>query len=188
MEQDLDFRPVTAAEWDDLVQLFAVGGAGGCWCMYWRKKRSEWKGNAPGNRGDLRRMVESGAELGILAYLDGRAVGWCAIAPRSQYPALERSPTLKAIDDLPVWSITCFVVAKDVRRSGVATLLAKGAVDYARERGADVIEAYPIIQNERKYRKMGEAYLGFSTTFERLGFVEASDRSNTRNIMRLYLE
>ena len=66
-------------------------------------------------------------------------------------------------------------------------MLTRQAIHYAREKGAEVIEAYPIIQHERKYWKMGEAYLGFSTTFERLGFRGASDRSSTRNIMRLYL-
>ena len=155
--------------------------------MYWRKKRSEWAGYPKENSEDFRRIVESGAEPGILAYIRGRAVAWCAIAPRSEYPALERSPTLKSIDDEPVWSITCFVVSKASRRTGMTTALAREAIHYTREKGADVIEAYPIIQTERKYRKMGEAYLGFSTTFEKLGFRQASDRSRTRNIMRLYL-
>ncbi len=188
MKKYLEFKPVTVAEWDDLVQFFTDNGWTGCWCMYWRKKRSEWAGLGKENCEDLRRIVESGAAPGTLAYRDGRAVGWCTVAPRGEYPALERSPTLKAIDDEPVWAITCFFVSKDNRRTGMTAFLVREAVIYAREKGAEVIEAYPIIWRERKYRKMGEAYLGFSTTFERLGFEQASDRSSTRNIMRLYLK
>ena len=121
LEMEVEFRPVTAAEWDDLTQLFSDCGCSGCSCMYWSKKRSEWAGHPKENREDFRRIVESGAEPGILAYRDGQAVAWCAIAPRSEYPALERSPTLKAIDEKPVWSITCFVVSKANRRSGMTT-------------------------------------------------------------------
>ena len=130
MEQHLEFRPVTAAEWDDLAAFFVTQPACSmCWCMYWRKTRAE--------------------------------------AP---------------------WSITCFAVSKELRRRGVTAALIEQAVSYADRMGARVVEAYPYKNADTRYKTPGEAFMGFASTFHRLGFVEASDRSKTRNIMRLYLK
>ena len=122
---------------------------------------------------------------GILAYAGSQPVAWCSIAPRSEFPGLDRSPTLKRIDDEPVWSITCFAIAREYRRRGLTGLLAREAIAFAQRSGAQIIEAYPLINESRKYRTMGEAFLGFAATFERLGFKQASHRSRVRNIMRL---
>jgi GNAT superfamily N-acetyltransferase len=187
-KDELVFKLVTISEWPDLEALFsALPAPRMCWCMYWRKTRSEWWGHGEENRASMRAVVESGRAPGILAYENGRAIGWCSVAPRSEFPGLDRSPTLKRIDDKPVWSITCFVIAKEYRRRGVATALAQEAIGYARRNGAQVIEAYPLINEDGKYRMVGESFMGFVSTFERLGFKQVSDRSQVRNIMRLYV-
>ena len=98
-----------------------------------------------------------------------------------------RSPTLKSIVHEPVWSITCFVIAKEFQRRGIATALTEAAIDYAKQNGARIIEAYPLINIEGKYRMVGESFMGFASTFERLGFKQVSERSKVRNIMGLYL-
>src|SRR3989441_10443832 len=99
---------------DDLVTLFGKNGAcAGCWCMWWRSPRWQWvKGKGEGNKRAMRKLVKDGAVTGLLAYADGAPVGWCAIAPRTDYPRLANSRTLKPVDDQAVWSITCFFVAR----------------------------------------------------------------------------
>src|ERR1700750_828020 len=86
----LSFRPLSKKNWSDLETLFGPRGAsGGCWCMWWRLKRSECehqKGDV--NRRTFQEIVSSGAATGVLAYADGKPVGWCAIAPRQDYPVL----------------------------------------------------------------------------------------------------
>jgi GNAT superfamily N-acetyltransferase len=187
-EDELVFRPVTLSEWDDLETLFSsLPAPSMCWCMYWRKTRSEWWAQAENNKASMRAIVVSGKVPGILAYRDGQVAGWCSVAPRSEFPGLDRSPTLKRIDDKPVWSITCFVVAKQHRRKGVARALAREAVSHAIRHGARIIEAYPLLNKDGKYRMVGESFMGFVSTFKRLGFKQESDRSRVRNIMRLYV-
>jgi len=80
-------RSLTPSRWSDLVRLFGPRGAsGGCWCMYWRRKRSEYNANkGAGNRSAFRKIVQSGAPTGILAYRSGEPIAWCAIAPRADY-------------------------------------------------------------------------------------------------------
>ena len=58
----LEFHPVTSDRWTDFERLFGERGAcGGCWCMLWRLKRSEFerqKGRA--NKESMRRLIVSG--------------------------------------------------------------------------------------------------------------------------------
>ena len=158
-----------------------------CWCMYWRKTRAQWWDNAAENRADMQDIVEGGVPPGILAYDRGEPVAWCSIAPRSEFPGLERSLTLRAVDSEQVWSITCFTIARSHRKMGVTPLLIQAAIDHAVKNGARVIEAYPMTNLPQKRRTVGEAFMGFSTTFERLSFRQVSERSRVRNIWRFCL-
>ena len=179
-------KPVTSAEWDDLESLFLTAKiAAICWCMYWRRKRSDWARG--GNKVALEELVNSDSIPGLLAYDGDTPIGWCAIAPRTEHPTLNRSRTLKRIDDEPVWSITCFVIAEEYRGRGLTEVLAREAVQHAAANGATIVEAYPLINKECKRQNDADAYTGFASTFKRLGFREAAHRSEVRNVMRLRL-
>jgi GNAT superfamily N-acetyltransferase len=185
----LTFQPLTARRWSDLEQLFGPRGAvGGCWCMWWRRTRSEFeacKGEA--NRSAFQAIVAAGDEPGILAYVDSEPIGWCAVAPREEYAGLQRSRTLKPVDDAAVWSITCFFIARRDRRAGVSAALLDAAVDFAQSRGARIVEGYPV---EPRSPNAPDIYVwtGFRSTFQQAGFVEVARRSETRPIMRLRLD
>ena len=151
--------------------------------MWWRLNRAEWdRGKGEGNRKAFRRLVRSGAELGVLAYADGEPVGWCAIAPREQYPRLASSRILKPVDDQPVWSVTCFFIARGFRHQGLSTALLKAAVDFARSRGAKFVEGYA--HDVKKPSADVFVYTGLASAFRKAGFKEAARRSKTRPIMR----
>jgi GNAT superfamily N-acetyltransferase len=145
--EELGFAPLTAVRWDDLEELFGERGAsGGCWCMWWRLKRSEYEQQkGEGNRLALKEIVDSSEIPSILAYdAEGQPVGWCSVAPREHFPVLERSRVLKRIDDKPVWSIVCLFVGKPLRRKGLTVALIKAAVEYVRESGGKIVEGYPV--------------------------------------------
>lgn len=181
----LEIHPLTPERWQDLEALFGKRGAcGGCWCMWWRLPRSQFeqrKGQQ--NRADFQSIVLSGELPGLLAYKDGQPIAWCALAPRERYPVLERSRTLKRVDDEPVWSITCFFVAKAFRRQGVTLELLRAAVDYARMHGANIVEGYPV-EPKQGTTPDAFAWTGLASAFRKAGFVEVLRRSETRPIMR----
>ncbi|MEW6368604.1 MAG: GNAT family N-acetyltransferase [Acidobacteriota bacterium] len=181
----LEFHPVTADRWRDMRQLFGSRGAcGGCWCMYWRLKRSEFeRRKGDGNRRAMKRLIEKGEIPGILAYSDGRPVGWCSVAPRSVFPVLENSRVLKRIDDEAVWSVVCFFVEKPYRRKGLTVELLRAAVRLAKSNGARIVEGYPV---DPKKGRMADvfAYTGLPSAYRKAGFVEVARRSETRPIMR----
>jgi len=183
--RQLQFRPLTSDRWGDFETLFGARGAcGGCWCMLWRLKRSEFeKQKGDKNKAALKAVVDSGEAPGILAYANGGAIGWCAVAPRETYPALDRSRVLKRIDDKPVWSIVCLFIAKEYRRKGVSVELLKAAAHYVRKRGVRLVEGYPV---EPRKDAMPDvfAWTGVASAFLKAGFVECERRSETRPIMR----
>ncbi len=178
-------RPATPELWNDVEQLFGEKGAcGGCWCMFWRLESAEFKsGKGAGNRLKLRQLVESGDCPGLVGYLNGDAKAWCAVAPRNSYSYLSRSRVLSPVDDQPVWSISCLFVDRAYRRKGYSTKMLVAAVDFARSRGAQIVEGYPVDSGKDRDPD-AFVWTGLPGAFRRAGFSEVARRSRTRPIMR----
>lgn len=180
----LTFAPATPDRWGDIETLFGPRGAcAGCWCMWWRLARSEFQKNAgAGNKRAFKKLVDGGAVPGILAYDQGKPVGWCAVQPKEAYPSLARSRT-KTVDQRPAWAVTCFFIAKSHRKQGLSLALLKAAADHARASGAMLIEGYPIDTDQRAMDF--SSFMGTAQVFARAGFAEAARPSANRPIMRL---
>jgi GNAT superfamily N-acetyltransferase len=134
-DSELVIEPLTTPHWSAFADLLDQGGpAGRCWCVapmgidYRRRP-------VVSNRADLRRAVKQGPPPGLLALRDQVAVGWCRVTPRDAVPGLERAFRTRRVDDIPVWSISCFYIRKGHRRKGIMTALISAAIDYARAAG-----------------------------------------------------
>jgi GNAT superfamily N-acetyltransferase len=183
--KDFTYYPLVPERWADFERLFAEHGIqNGCWCMYWRTRREDCqRGYGENNKSAFKALVESGKIPGLLAYHAGKAIAWCSIAPREDYPVLERSRTLKRVDDQPVWSIACFFVSQPYRRKGMTELLIQAVVDYAQSNGARIVESYPLRTEITKLLPY-ERYMGIQSTYARLGFQVVASRSKRRLVMR----
>jgi GNAT superfamily N-acetyltransferase len=182
----LQFHPLTPERWNDLVDLFGPerGANSGCWCMWWRMPRSEWKIVPRDEKRDrFRALVEAGPPPGILAYEGEKAVGWCAIGPRSTLPLMNRSRVAAPFEGIEaVWAVSCFYIRAGHRGQSLMRRLLDGAVAFARKEGAAVVEACPI-ETDRKLI-WGEGYVGIASVFRAAGFEEVARRSPTRPLMR----
>ena len=183
--EKVTFRPLTAKRWPDLEKLFGARGAcGGCWCMWWRLRRAEFEQQkGEGNRRAFRKLVRKGTEPGVLAYAGGEPVGWCAVAPRAEYPVLANSRVLRPVDEKPVWSVTCFFILREWRRRGLSVELLRAAAKFARRRGAKIVEGYPVVARKGKMPD-AFAWSGLPGSFLGAGFREVARRSPVRPIMR----
>jgi len=181
----LKTKPLTVANWPDFERLFGPHGAyGGCWCMWWRLTRKEFeRQHGDGNRRAMKALVESGVVAGILGCLDGEPVGWCSVAPREQFVALERSRVMARIDEQPVWSIVCFYVAREARRRGLMRPMIRAAVEHAARHGGRVVEAYPTLPRDRELPPVS-SFMGLPAAFAAEGFVEVAWPSARRVVMR----
>jgi GNAT superfamily N-acetyltransferase len=172
--------PATADRFDDVAAVINTG----CWCMYYRMSASEYGRvsadelpQAVGRRSALMRArVGTSPAPGMLAYQDGTPVGWCGLGPRSEFTRLQRSRTIPAVDDVPVWSVVCFLVRPGFRRRGLAAALLDGAVSYARECGAPALEGYPVDAAGARIDTTF-AYVGTTQMFEAAGFRRVAETS-----------
>ncbi len=185
----LKFHPTSPNRWADVEELFGERGAcGGCWCMYWRLPRSEWTASKGlKNKTSFRKIVHSDQQPGVIAYNGSEPIGWCAIAPREVFTGLSRSRVLKPIDDRPVWSITCLFVKKPYRRRGVSVKLIEAAVEFARKRGAQIVEGYPTVPTMEKTPDPF-VFTGLPSAFTAAGFTEVARRSSSRPVMRFKMK
>jgi len=182
---DIRIEPATPERRADVAAVMnECGDASHCWCAFWSRPHDEFRaGWGEGNkRWFMRRLQGADRSLGVLAYVDGAPAGWCAVAPRNEHSRLARSRNLAPVDDMPVWSITCFVVAKRFRGQGLMRVLIDGAAEFAKTHGAQCVEAYPL-DTERKLGS-GELYVGTLSSFTGCGFEEVLRRAPTRPIVR----
>jgi ribosomal protein S18 acetylase RimI-like enzyme len=189
----LTVLPVTSERWADLEVIFKAKGcsiARGCWCMAYRLSGSQappppGTTRAEVNRTQLKRLVEAGQPPGLIGYRGKVPVGWVSIGPREEYARLARSPVMKPIDDQPAWSVICFVVPAEYRGQGVAQALLAGAVAYAKNHGAKLLEAYPV---DRPSRSKDEyMWFGAKSMYDKAGFSEVARRKPQRPVVRLRL-
>jgi GNAT superfamily N-acetyltransferase len=187
MKATFSTRPLDEHTWADLEALFGQPGGSivrGCWCMFYRKSGagSTNISAASGNKEQLRALVDEGTTPGLVGYLDDTPVGWISLGPREDYLKLRRSPVMKPVDDAEVWSIVCTYVDKAHRGMGVQHKLLNAAIDFARDNGVRLLEAYPVDKPERSHDDF--MFFGSRSLYERAGFREVVRRSPTRVVMR----
>lgn len=195
-KSDLKFCPLTSQKWKDFEELFGERGAcGGCWCMSWRIPKPQFKEQkGQKNKLAMKRIVNSGRVPGILAFHKDKPIGWCSIGPREEFPTLKRSRIVKAMiekdllenrNDKSIWSIVCLFIAKSNRNQGISIKMLKAAADYAKKKGAKIVEGYP--KDTRKSR-WADAFVwtGHISAFKKAGFVETYRSSPTQVIMRYF--
>jgi GNAT superfamily N-acetyltransferase len=189
--------PANEASWKDLRAIFGDRGYA-AYCQCQRYKIGHWAWTAPSVAERMERLQEetrcgypsARTTSGLVAYLDGEPIGWCAVEPRTSYARLLRMPVPwkgrnedKA--DAGVWAVTCFATRAGFRRRGVARALARATVDFARERGARALEGYPIITEPGQEITWGEVYVGSRSIFADAGFLEVSHPTLRRVVMRI---
>ena len=195
-EPEFSVVPANEASWEDLQTVFGTRGpASGCFCQRYKLRRRESFGSFPAEeRADrLREQTDCGhpgsrTTSGLVAYLDGEPVGWCAVEPRTEYGGLVRNNRVpwtgrdEDKTDDSVWAVTCLLTRAGYRKRGVSRALARAAVDFARERGARALEAYPITTTNVILEELN---VGIEGVFVAAGFTEVSRPTLRRVVMRI---
>ena len=171
---ELDIRPLKPGLMDDFGSVLRGSWGAGCWCMFPRLTDAQMR-ELPGSgsssqcrRDAMTRLARRRRAPGLLAFAGEEAVGWGAAAPRRELVRVDRSRATPRVDDEDVWVIPCVTVKKTARGQGIAVALIRAAVDYAMERGAPAVEAYPRAGAART--RDDNAYIGTQPLFRRAGF------------------
>jgi GNAT superfamily N-acetyltransferase len=191
--------PANQASWEDLQTVFGTRGtAPVCQCQRFKLRPKEsFKWSPVEERAMRLRMQtnvghpEADTTSGLVAYLDGEPVGWCAVEPRTEYSGLlrvYRVPWVGRSEDKTddsIWAVTCFFVRAGFRGRGITYELARAAVDFARERGARALEGYPMITQPGQEVIWDEVLVGTRSIFAGAGFTEVNRATLRRVVMRV---
>ena len=195
-ETAISVVPANEASCDDLRTIFGVRGpATRCHCQRYKLRPRESFGSFPAEERAFRLRQqtdcghpESDTTSGLVAYLGAEPVGWCAVEPRPAYLGLVRVFRVpwdgrdEDKTDESVWAVTCLLTRAGFRKRGVSRALAKAAVDFARERGARALEAYPMIS---KNAMLEELHVGTESGYADAGFIEVARPSLRRAVVRI---
>jgi GNAT superfamily N-acetyltransferase len=195
----LTIAAANEASCEDLQAVFGTSGtAARCQCQRFKTRGRQWDAEQASipveqRAARLREQTRCGhpdAETtsGLVAFLDGEPVGWCAVEPRTAYVRLGRVPWARRAEDKTddsVWAVTCFVTRTGFRRQGISYALARAAVGFARRRGAGALEGYPMITQPGREVTWGELHVGSRSIFEAAGFAEVSRPTLRRVVMRI---
>lgn len=186
----LTVRPLTRATWADFETVMGGnGGARGCWCMHWRLSIEEWMdGKGDGNKAAMRRLAGRRTPPGVVAYRDDDPVAWCGFGDRSDYPRMQRSSVMKAVDDTPVVSLTCLFIRKGHRGEGLFAALIAAVCDHLAETAETrTVEAYPVEPAEGRKAGPDTAMTGIAGAFLAAGFTEVARPRPDRPVLRYSL-
>jgi GNAT superfamily N-acetyltransferase len=191
--------PANEASCRDLDAVFGTRGpAAYCRCQRYKLRPREAFAKFPVEERAHRLREQTGCghpgsetTSGLVAYFDGEPVGWCAVEPRPAYVGLVRNNRVpwegRAEDraDDSVWAVTCVLARAGFRRRGVGYALARAAVDFARERGARALEAYPMLVQPGHSITWDELHVGTRSMFEAAGLAEVGHPTLRRVVMRI---
>ena len=191
--------PANEVSWEDLQTVFGTrGDPSRCSCQRYKMQPGESWASVGAEELAFRFRTqtecghpESATTSGLVAYLDGEPVGWCAVEARCAYPRLllktrvpwEGRAEVKTDDS--VWAVTCFVTRTGFRRCGISRALARAAIGFARERGARALEGYPMITQPGMQILPGELHVGSRNCFVDAGFTEIGRPTLRRVVMRI---
>jgi GNAT superfamily N-acetyltransferase len=170
------------------VTLFGEKGAcGGCWCMYWRQKSTDFKKNKDEpNKKLFRQLVDEKKELGLIFYVNNEPAAWCSVSPREEIYRVENSRSFKPVDDKPAWSIVCIFINKNYRKQGLSVHIIKSVIEYCKTKNVKILEAYPAIPYASNIPD-SFAWTGFESAFKKAGFINIPVQTKSKAYMRFYI-
>lgn len=185
--------PLTPQLWPAFEDLFGKQGACyGCWCTHFRLPPAvRRENNRERNKDHIKARIMEGPPPGLLAFDREQATGWMQIGPRADVPEWNNAGRVSApfedapADDPAVWAISCFFIRTRARGRGLTHEMVRAGVDFARQRGARVLEACPMTQSKDS-RSIG-LFVGSTRVFEKAGFRQVAERKAGRPLMRYVL-
>ena len=176
--------PLTLDLWPALTDLFDTKGpCSRCWCMYWRIGPAYRRKAPETNRAAFRAIVRDGPPPGLIALSGDEAVGWCQVTQRDAVPWIDRVRKFRRVDDVPVWSISCFYIRIGQRRRGLTAALIAAAAERAKNAKAPALEAYPLDADLTP----SSSSTGYLTTYLRAGFRVVARHLAVQPMVRLDL-
>ena len=171
----LEVHEISPALSEDFCQLHSRLEFGGCFCRFWQfeGEYAVWEKTTPEeNRKAKESEIVSGKTPGALFYLNGKPVGWCQFAHRSFFKKMNSRDGFKHSANEDVWAISCFAIAKEVRKTGLSHRILEKVLERIKSLGGKTVEAYP---EKGDNLPDDDVWMGPKRIFEAAGFTPHSE-------------
>lgn len=123
--------------------------------------------------------MERGVLQGYLAYQGNEVVGWCNANQKSECQNCDgwlrfMQPVGNDQPSLKIKSVFCFVIAPEMQRKGIATMLLERVCEDAKAEGFDMVEAYP----NKSFLSVAYDFRGPNSMYQKLGFTVKKELSD----------
>jgi len=178
-------RPLGPDTWDAFAALVERhnGVWGGCWCTWFHPETPEKGSGGEGNRGLKQRLVNEGRAHAALVFDGDVAVGWCQYGPPAELTNIYHRKEYEAgLVRPPDYRLTCLFIDRNHRRTGVAAVALRGALELIARSGGGVVEAYP---HDTQGNKTSASFLynGTRSLFEQAGFTFERSKGRKNTVM-----
>lgn len=166
-------EPLSAATWPAFAAMVErnTGLFSGCWCIHFHCHPDPPERREIGNRALKERMVREGRAHAALVFDGDEAIAWAQFGPVDELPNIHhRKEWLRTVEALPDYRITCVYVDRRHRRSGMAEIAVRGALELIADQGGGRVESYPHDLPPDKKMSSSFLYNATRTMYERLGF------------------
>jgi GNAT superfamily N-acetyltransferase len=194
---NLTIKPLTlelAADYFDFFEnrAFTDDSPYRCYCQVYQMSKEQYQTELeyakqdPGraSREVDERQIADAVLRGYLAYVDGKAIGWCNANDRVNYPANPcRNVPFHAPAEVKEKAVVCFEVAPNYRGKGIATALLEQVIADAKAEGYVAVVSFPEMRTERyEWDTQGPVRL-----YEKVGFTNVTEKDG-KAIMRKELK
>ena len=158
---------------EDFYRLHIQGDFGGhCYCVaWWMPNWETWNERTGEQNKKLREVLFcDGISDGYMLYLDDEPSGWCQVYQRDSLPNLVNS--FHFDPDPQVWAVTCFMIAPDARKKGLAHELLKRILVDLKSQGVTKVQAFPKSESGLPASEVWAGPLG---VYQKAGFVKIKD-------------
>lgn len=160
MSQTLEIkvRELTPELLDDYLRFFDQAFSdfphwAGCFCGFYDTVGDDWDPTSkagPQHRAARSEQIRTDKAQGLLAYADGKPVGWCNAQPRANFVNMRHYKVALDNPSELVGSVMCFLVAPAHRGRGVGTALLNAACDKFHRDGLQIAEGYPTTNPSKR--------------------------------------
>lgn len=166
-------EPLGPQTWDAFADLAGRhnGVWGGCWCTWFHLHPDPPERKELGNCEFKRQLVEKGRAHAALVFDGGRAIAWAQYGPVKELPNIHhRKEWEQGVVRPPDYRITCLFVDREYRRSGMAAIAVRGALELIAAEGGGLVESYPHDLPPGKKVSASFLYNATRSMYEMLGF------------------